>query len=196
MTTLGPTNIATETDDGQAGSGAGYHSSGAAIVIGGYFGTANAWFRFPSLGIGKDSSFSAATITLNIVTRAGSGAAIRWYGVKEASPTYPTSDADYNGRTLTTAFVDQNTTSGTGTFVSSDLSAIFTELAAQASFGTGSSIMIFAKDNGSNTLYGGFENRIMITGYTAGSLFAQLNGTYTAGATGGTSKNLLTLGVG
>lgn len=193
MTTLGPLNIAAETDDGQAGSGAGYSSSASANIIGGYFGTANAWFRWASTGVGANSSFSAATITLDIVTRSGT-AAIRWYGVKEPSPTYPTSDSDYNSRTLTTAYVDQVSASGTGTFVSSDLSSIFTELAAQGSFA--GTFMVFAKDNASNATYGGFENRINTKGYGYGSAMAQLNVTYTAGAAGGTSKNLLTLGVG
>lgn len=182
---------ATGTDDGQSGTGSGYNTS-SSIQLGGYFGTANGWFRFAS-DIPAGSTINSCTLSGTRVSGAGT-ADLRFKFVKEANPSYPTSSSDYDGRTLTTAYADQSYTGGTGSFTSPDLSSVLQEL-INAGYGTtGNAIMLFIYDNNSNANHGGFENRVQIYSYDNGSNIPSLAGTYTASS--GTTKNLLLLGVG
>lgn len=182
-------NPGASSDDGYAGGG-GYQSA-ASLRFGQNFGIHNGWVRFPSAGIDANADFSSATFAATYLSRVGTAIG-RIYGVKEASPTYPTSTVDYDSRTLTTAYVDWTISSGTGLLTSPDISAILEELAAQGGFSSSSAVMLFLKDNGSAT----FQNYIEFRSQDYGTDIPVLSGTYTPGATGGTSKNLLTLGVG
>lgn len=147
------------TDDGTSGTGSGYNNNASGIRVGGYFGTANFWIRFSGTDIPQGATILTANVTGSVSTSTGSGAKFKWYGVKEASPTYPTSSADYDGRSLTTATVSE-TRSGTGAYTSNSLVSIIQELVNQASFS--GTLMLFAKDDGSNATYGGFENNILL----------------------------------
>ncbi len=184
--------IAASSDDGQAGTGAGYSTTVPNIVLGGYFGTANGWFRFPSTGIPEGATISTATLTFDKSASAAGLADLIYYGNKVTSPTNPSSDSDYNAKTLTSASVTHNSQSGTtGSYTSPELATIIQELVNQSGFS--GTIMLLIKDNNSNANHGGFENRIRAKAYDTGSgTFPTLNVTYTDPVPGGqpTSKRM------
>lgn len=173
-------SISASTDDGVSGTGSGYLTAGGTMVMGGYFGTANCWLRFPNVTIDQYANVSACTVSGNKQTSAGT-ADLRFYFVKEANPTYPTSSVDYDGRTLTTAYVDASY-SGTGAWTSADLSVPLAEIFQQGGWANGNAIMLFIKDNNSNANHGGFENRIQIYAYDGGINIPSISVTWTAGA--------------
>lgn len=174
-------SIAIGTDDGQAGSGAGYNNNAGGMQLGGYFGTANGWYRFTNVTVDQYANVSACTFSSTRITAAGTAADLSFYFVKEANPATISSDADFNGRTLTTAFVNQSYSGSTGAFDSPDLSTPVAEIFQQASWANGNSIILFIKDNGSNAHYGGFENRVQINAYDGGTFVPTISITWTAG---------------
>lgn len=178
MTTINQA-IASSTADGQAGSGAGYSAITGDVILGGYFGTANGWFLFPSTGIPEGATITAATITATRGATAAGQADLIFYGNKVTAPAYPTSDSDYNAKAVTTASVTHNNQTGTsGTYTSPSLVSIIQEIVNQSGFN--GTIQILIKDNNSNSTHGGFENRIMFKAYDGGSgTYTTLNVTYT-----------------
>jgi len=168
---------ATGTDDGQSGTGTGYTNSAGNIQLGGYFGTANGWFRTPNVTISGDATISNLTLTGDKLTSAGTAELIFKF-VKEANPTYPTSGTDYDGRTLTTASVIDSE-SGTGAYTSPNLATPGQEIIDQGGWSSGNAQMLFVKDNNSNATHGGFENRIQLRAMeSAPSTIPALNWTY------------------
>lgn len=181
---------ATGTDDGQSGSGSGYSTS-SSPQLGGYYGTAQAWIRVLS-DIPAGATINTCTISGNRISSAGT-ADLRFKFVKEDDPSYPTSGGDFDGRTLTTAYVDASY-SGTGAWTSADLSTPLQEL-IDAGYGTnGKHFMLFILDNNSNANHGGFENRIQIRSYDYGSDIPTIAGTYTEAAAGNRRRRSIICG--
>lgn len=190
--------IANVADDGQAGSGAGYNNNFSNVTLGGYFGTANGYFRFLNVTIPKNSTITAADMTAGRRDTQTGQADIIFYANKVADAANPTSDSDYNAKAVTTASVTHsNQTGNTGTYTSPSLVSVIQEIVDQATWASGNALMILVKDNGSNAAHGGSENRITFKSRDGGvTPYATLNVTYDDPPAGGTSKNLLTLGVG
>lgn len=177
MTTLS-ISPAVGTDDGQSGTGTGYMTSAGAIQLGGYFGTANGWFRTPNVTIASGASISSCTLTGDKLTSAGT-AELTLRFEKAANPTYPTSGTDYDGRTLTTASVN-DTDSGTGAYTSPNLATPAQEVIDQGGWSSGNAQILYVKDNNSNGTHGGFENRIQLRSMEAApATIPSINWTYT-----------------
>lgn len=178
------------TDDGTSGTGSGYNNNGSGVRVGGYFGTANFWIRFPSTDIPEGATIVSATVTGSVTTSTGSGAKFRWYGVKQTAPTYPTDGTDFDGRPLTTNYLAQ-TRSGSGAYTSGSLVSVLQELVDQAGFS--GTVMLYAKDDGSNATYGGSENHLVFRSTENNTDLLTLNVEWTlpTGASGSLLKGKL-----
>lgn len=176
MTTLS-IQPATSTDDGHWGTGSGYNAA-IAVIVGGYYGTANGWFRVANVTIASGSTISDFRLRGTPVSANGT-ADMKFYFVKEANPTYPTSGSDADGRTKTTAYVT-GSYSGTGAFTSANCATPAQEVVDQGTWASGNSQIFYALDDNSNTNHGGFENRINFYSYDYGSNLPSLDWTYSS----------------
>lgn len=176
MTTLS-LSPGTSTDDGQWGSGPGY-ATATSIVVGGYYGSGNGFFRVTNVTIAGGSTISDFRLRGTPVSANGT-ADMKFYFVKEANPTYPTSGSDADGRTKTTAFVT-GSYSGTGAFTSANCATPAQEVVDQGTWASGNSQIFYALDDNSNTNHGGFENRITFRSQDYGSNLPSLDWTYSS----------------
>ncbi len=177
MTTLA-LSPGTGTDEGQSGTGTGYGTGAGATQLGGYFGTANGWWRVTNVTIAPGATISDFRLTGNKQTSAGTADLIFTFE-KAANPTYPTSGSDYDSRTQTTANVT-GSYSGVGAFTSANCAAPAQEVIDQGTWASGNAQIFYAKDNNSNANHGGFENRIQLYSFeTGGGNMPVLTWTYT-----------------
>lgn len=176
MTTLS-LSPGTSTDDGQWGSGPGY-ATATSIVVGGYYGSGNGFFRVTNVTIAGGSTISDFRLRGTPVSANGT-ADMKFYFVKEANPTYPTSGSDADGRTKTTAYVT-GSYSGTGAFTSANCATPAQEVVDQGTWASGNSQIFYALDDNSNTNHGGFENRITFRSQDYGTDIPILDWTYSS----------------
>lgn len=168
MTTLSLT-ITANADDGQSGTGAGYNNSGANIILGAEFGTANGFWRFLNVTIPQGSTINACTFTGTKVAGGTGTADVLYAFVMEANPATISSGSDYNARALTTSQPTQTGLTGaSGTFTSPSLVAAMQEVVNQGAFASGNAVVLFIKDNGSQAHYGGFQQQIKAKAIDAG----------------------------
>jgi hypothetical protein len=181
MTTLA-LSPGSANDEGNSGTGSGYNV-GVRPQLGGYYGTANGWFRVTNVTIAQGSAISDFRLTVARISSAGTADLIFTFE-KAANPTYPTSSVDFDGRTNTTANATSSY-SGVGTLTSPNCSAAAQEVTDQGSWVSGNAQILYVKDNNSNANHGGFENRAQVAAYNEGASSPVLTWTYTAGAPAG-----------
>lgn len=104
---------------------------------------------FEDLTLDATDTLVNAVMILKSRTKNGTNPQLIIFGELDANPTHPVSQADFDGRTLTTASVAWNPGDVTlGTLVTTpDLSAIVTEIIALAGWTTGNSMTFFVFDN-------------------------------------------------
>jgi hypothetical protein len=108
-------------------------------------GQGEVWVRIPnflppaSIASVKLGMWAEATATSPPV-------ALRVYGDDQANPTYPTSCADYDGRTKTTNYADWSIAAGTG-WIEVDITDVINELLASYSYDGTTAIQLLIKNN-------------------------------------------------
>jgi len=154
MTTLDLV-IAATTDDGYWSSGSGLVTTSPSDRIGNLGGGISAFGLFPIGATPITGTVNVAYITLKSSANTSAVVDLLISAEDTATPTVPTSVSDGDGRTITTATVAWNLTSGdswitNGVYNSPSLVSIIQELVD--SYGSLSgNIQIFIKDNGSAT---------------------------------------------
>lgn len=112
------------------------------------------YVMFPNFDITKDSTITEAALRFMYGANTAAPAVISIYGVVPASSlSYPTTLAELNALTLTTAKVDWSIVSGSkDIFVTTpDVSSIISEIISDAAYTSGSSIMFVLKSSVDNT---------------------------------------------
>jgi len=149
------THVAAGVDDGFVRADAYINDDDAVVWVGrneGEGGGAyHCWYRFTGITIPVGATIITAHLT---VTKDGQYGDVltRLYADDAADPANPSSLADYNGRTLTTNFVDWDSPDiggGSGTVDSPDLKDVIQELVNSYNYSAGSHILILHRDDGS-----------------------------------------------
>lgn len=132
-----------------------FSSTSTAILLGNSGGSANAFIRFPNVTFPTNATITSALVsgdsqanlsvsTCNVTIRA----------LAEDNATAPTSLADANGRTTTTAGVNWSSIPGwtTGTnYASPNISSVITEIKNRAGWASGNAIVLYFIDAASST---------------------------------------------
>jgi hypothetical protein len=178
--------------DGYWRSDAVFDTTGTAWVAG-YTGTRGygAFFRFTSVTIPAGATIDACT--MDFTTTVGAGTPdIRMSFEAADNPAFPTSKADAEGRTVTTAYGNYTTAwPGTGRRTTPSMAASLQEVVDRGGWASGNAIQNHWRDfkaTGSNYIQGYTIER---TG-TTGDPYLTVDYTEAAAGTG----NLLLLGVG
>ena len=170
--------VAVSTDDGYV-KDTGYDATGNSAYTGHGPGITNArsWFRWPSI-----SGLSGATIDVSyfepFLSTSGTVTKSNIYAEDAAAPAYPTSQADYEGKTTTTALVawDDETGKSLEFVQSPSINTVIQELADSYD---SSVIQILWKNDGSAN-----GNWYRVATYDGSSTFgAKLHIEYTAAST-------------
>lgn len=140
-----PTFSAFPASDGYLSSGGTFNTAGSAFVAGGSSTRYNAFFRWTNVTVPADAVVSAATMTA--VKTTGSGTCDIRIALEAADdPAFPTSKADAEGRTVTSAYAHLNTAPGNGLYTSPDMSATCQEVFDRGGWGSGQAIQCHWRD--------------------------------------------------
>ncbi len=140
-----------------AADDASWYSGGSFDSIGLEFGhdgaqTVSAFFRFNNVVLPQGALITSGSLTLFDLSGFGPSPTLRIRAIAEDNATAPTTAADANGRTLTTASRAWLGTSWTGSGnanTTPDLSAIIQEVISRPGWVIGNSIVIYVMDDGS-----------------------------------------------
>lgn len=139
------------SDTGEIFSGGWSNTSLGLGKNGSYYN--NIWLRFPNVTIPKDASISSAIVSIVCShSRSGETCTIAVRAEDGVSPSAPTSVADANSRTLTTASVAGITVPVLAeyeSFSTPNISSVVTEITSLSGWSSGSAILLFLKDDGS-----------------------------------------------
>lgn len=131
-----------------------WDSAGTNILNGNSAGARNAVFGFANVTVPKNATISSAILNTNIYSGSGTGTLALRFCLEDAdNPAFPTSAADANGRTLTTAYADYSAArpaSGTGSYDWPDFAASVQEVVDRSGWASGNYMNVFSKDNGSS----------------------------------------------
>lgn len=140
-----------DADDGWTSTVPGFSNTGPTVQVGNSAGEIrNAFMRFPMPHdlAGRHIVRAVLRVTPDAAT-AAPGVKIRFQADTSGVAAAPTTKADYDGRTLTTSFVDWQTALVAGVSIDSpDLSSIVQEV---ASAGTTTDVLLMLHDNSSAT---------------------------------------------
>lgn len=135
-------------DDGSTnvpGSG-DFSNSAPSLIVGWDFTARSSWMRFSGIDIPAGSTILSAYLRVNLYAANGAGSLTKIFAEKSASPSNPTSNANYAAKTVTTAVVDWVAPSGTSGFASSpDISSVIQELVD--TYGSLSEVVILHKND-------------------------------------------------
>lgn len=159
MATFGPSQIASNGDDGQENNdttwvSAGQDSDGARVGR-----VSNVPYdmglRFPNVTVPKDSTITSATIEIFMKFAAGD-INVRLQGIKESNVSAWSSSNRPSQQTQTTAANNQSLTTASDfsdeSYLSlADASTIVDEIVSQAGWASGNAMGFVLKDNGSGT---------------------------------------------
>lgn len=147
-------NISTGTGDCQGDSSGTFSSTGTTLAIGSTSAdgrTTKAWMPF-TVNIGKGIYVASATLrVIAAVSRSATTVKIKVGCEAADSPSTPTTWADLNGRTLSTAFTtDNNVVAMTaGTEYTWSVTSAVQEILNRAGWASGNTMAILIQDNGS-----------------------------------------------
>lgn len=97
-------DVATGNDDGYATTAGGYDGTYSRATYGEYSGTEyEAWTRFDGITIPQSATINTANVSYSVQYVYVGGALMEMYAEDANDPSYPTDQADYYSRTLTTA---------------------------------------------------------------------------------------------
>lgn len=189
MTTVGPISVANNSDDGYGNT---TFSNSALEAYCGKIGSSpyDAWFTFRGITATQGSTINSATLLITPSTGATGNMNWKCRAVAADNQGPPADNTAYNGYSWTTASVTGSVTAGSTAAISIDVAAIMQELVNRAGWAADKVTFQFA-DNGSPSSAWCYPAPL-----ESSAQEARLTVDYTAGAGGGTSKNLLLLGVG
>jgi len=191
MPTVGPISVANNSDDGYRGSTGAFDSSAAEAYCGNISGnTYDFWACFRGISSTQGSTINSATLLITPST--ASTGTVQWKcrAVAADNQGPPTSNSDYTGYAWTTASVTGSISPASSAAISVNVATIVQELVNRAGWAGDKVVFQFA-DNGSSS--GAWTYPAPLE---SSAQEARLTVDYTASAGGGTSKNLLLLGVG
>lgn len=189
MTTVGPISVANNSDDGYATSAGGYSNNAGESYCGNIGGTGyDTWYTFRGITATQGSTINSATLLITPSTNANGTAQWKCRAVAADNQGPPANYSDYSGYSWTSASVTGSATSNTA--ISINVATIMQELVDRAGWAADKVVFQFANNgsSSSNWCYPGVLE--------SATQEARLTVDYTAGSGGGTSKNLLLLGVG
>lgn len=127
----------------------GYTSWGtnAVIAVGKYDGNGwNCGYIFKNITVNKNASIASAGIDYRVDTKEGSqDIKVKTWGLDEGSP--PDFGSDL-GRTKTDAYVEQNISAGSGSYVGINVKSIVEEITSRNDWVSGNSMGFYSFDNG------------------------------------------------
>lgn len=176
-------SIATGSDDAGWSGGDSYDATVAESVLGNYLGfQIYNLFRFDNITIPSGSTINSATLEFHCnLNTSGNTVNVRIEGIDEDDPVAPTTTADANGRTRTTATTNWSSlpawTAG-AKYTSPSFAATVQELIDRVGWASGNAMMFYVMNNSSssnaNRAFAFFENTtydpvLLTIDYTAGS---------------------------
>lgn len=189
MTTVGPISVANNTDDGYRVSTGGFDSTASEAYCGNIGGsTYDFWCTFRGITATQGATINSATLLITPSTSTNGTAQWKCRAVAADDQGPPANASAYNAFSWTTATVTGSAT--TSAAVSINVATIMQELVNRAGW-AGDKVTFQFADNGSST-----SNWMYPAPLESATQEARLTVDYTPAAGGGTSKNLLTLGVG
>ena len=146
--------VGASADDGHF-TGTTWYSSGAFISVGDFEGGVRSLFaRFTNVPIAKGARINSAKIQyLSNAANTGTDCITKIYFNDEDNASAPTSVATYNGKSVTTEYVDWTISAWDDDtwYDSPDIKAVVQEVIDRASWSSGNAMMLLHKNNGSAT---------------------------------------------
>jgi hypothetical protein len=184
-------NIGTSDDDGFQNNASGWYPSTAQVQFGKYVFYKHPAWRFQSVAVPVGATIDLANIILNAQANdyGGGGGFLYGYDTDDAAALSATIKPSTMAKTSAKTTVAESATTGLRTYA---VTTIVAEIVARGGWASGNDLTIFGTATSTGYKRTRFED------YSDGGTDeAQLEIDYTAGGGGGgTSKNLLTLGVG
>lgn len=125
--------------------------------------TANAWARFPAVGIPQGATVASATLALSQDNSYGSTVLLKVYANDTDDASAPTTVAGYTGKAVTAGVAWSPVPAASGT-VSVDVTAAVQAVVDRSGWVSGNALMLLIKDNGSAA-----QNVIQFDGSTTGT---------------------------